>query len=51
MDFPIPELSISNSKTEAIKQGTIQNIEKYLSIQTQFIGLLQSQQKIYDHQE
>ena len=52
MDFPMHEQSISNSKTEAITWGMIQNIsEKYLSIQTQIYRPPQDQQKIHDHWE
>ena len=48
MDFLMHEQSISSSMTEAITWGMIQNINNYPFIQTWFIGLLQSQQKIYD---
>ena len=49
-DFPVQEKLIT-SKTEAITREMIQdkNRELYSSTQSQFIGLLQGHQKIYDH--
>ena len=50
MDFPMHKQSISNPNTETITQGTIQNIESYISVQTWLIGLLISWKKIYECQ-
>ena len=50
MDFPVQEQSISNSKTEIITQGMIQDKNRKIPFYPDPIyRLLQGHQKIYDH--